>query len=69
MSQPPKSNNNSQTEADASGAAVNGQSSGAVIPLRSSIGDAEGNRGFLAGLLTDLLTDLPVFVCVLNALS
>jgi len=67
MSQPPKSNNNSQTEADASGAAVNGQSSGAVIPLRSSIGDAEGNRGFLAGLLTDLLTDLPVFVCVLNA--
>lgn len=69
MSQPPKSNNNGQTEAEASGLVVGAQSSGAVIPLRSSIhsSEAEGNKGFLAGLLTDLLTDLPVFVCVLNA--
>lgn len=69
MSQPPKSNNNGQAEPGGSGLAPNTQSSGAVVPLRTSSGDgrAEGGSVFLAGLLTDLLTDLPVFVCVLNA--
>lgn len=67
MSQPPQSNNNGKAEAGTSGFAASGQPSGAVVPLRSLSSAVEGDKGFLAGLLTDLLTDLPVFVCVLNA--